>query len=660
MKCGRIGIALAALGLGFVVGGLPWSASPAAGATPQQNEKLHAAESKLSKAESLYKSGSIRPATDALAQAQAALVELADVQELAKQLEPLKKRLANLHDNMELDGAKVSAIPESLAIGDSSSDKPNKPAPTTTKPVKPVVAKTPPGKPVPGAPVGLSLPAAKGGGISFVRQVAPLLVGKCGDCHVRANKGRFSMQNYPALMRGAKDGVVLSPGKGEGSRIVDVIESGDMPRGGGAKVTPEELKMLTKWIDEGAKFDGTDPTTLLTDLVPGAPKGKPVAMGPKLEVAVATGRETVRFARDIAPVLVENCLGCHGAGNNPGGKLTMSTFATLLRGGDSGNEIEPGKPADSLLLRKLKGTAGERMPLKKPALSADVISKFEKWIAEGARFDGLDPGSPLDLVVEVYKAQTSTNEELSAARAIRSRKLWHLAIPDDEGAVKETKNFVLVGNVSEATLSDVATAAELQAAAVGRIFKVPDSKPLVKGRITLFVCQKKYDYSEFGRMLEGHELPSGAAGYFNYDVVNAYATIVPPTNGEYSLNALVAQQVAGLYVASLGRVPHWFAAGVGAAMGLRQDNRDPRLKQWESALPETLGSMTKPESFLNSGASEENNVLAMGFCKALMAAPPKFQQLINGVRQGQPFDTVFEGAYRMSPAEAATAWARRK
>ena len=109
-------------------------------------------------------------------------------------------------------------------------------------------------------------------------------------------------------------------------------------------------------------------------------------------------------------------------------------------------------------------------------------------------------------------SQVATHEELSSARAARSKKLWHLAIPDDAGTVKETKNFVIIGNVSEATLNDVATVAEAQASAVGRVFKVAEGKPLVKGRMTLFVCQKKYDYGEFGRMLEGHELNSNSAG----------------------------------------------------------------------------------------------------------------------------------------------------
>ena len=39
-----------------------------------------------------------------------------------------------------------------------------------------------------------------------------------------------------------------------------------MPRGGG-KVELAELTTLTKWIDQGAKFDGKDPTQVLKELV---------------------------------------------------------------------------------------------------------------------------------------------------------------------------------------------------------------------------------------------------------------------------------------------------------------------------------------------------------------------------------------------------------
>ena len=101
-----------------------------------------------------------------------------------------------------------------------------------------------------------------------------------------------------------------------------------MPRGGGPKVSTEELRLLTKWIDEGAKFDGADPTTQLMALVPNAPKGKvPVMTGPKLEVVAATGKESIPVrARDIAPVLVRKLPRLPRRANSPGGQLADGNF----------------------------------------------------------------------------------------------------------------------------------------------------------------------------------------------------------------------------------------------------------------------------------------------------------------------------------------------
>ena len=93
MKCGRIAVALAALGfLGMVLGGLPLRQLASAVGATGQNEKLRAADAKLAKAESLYKANNVKGATESLAQAQSALEELASAQELVlRQLEPLKK-----------------------------------------------------------------------------------------------------------------------------------------------------------------------------------------------------------------------------------------------------------------------------------------------------------------------------------------------------------------------------------------------------------------------------------------------------------------------------------------------------------------------------------------------------------------------------------------
>ena len=56
----------------------------------------------------------------------------------------------------------------------------------------------------------------------------------------------------------------------------------------------------------------------------------------------------------------------------------------MLKGGDSGAAIVPGKSAQSLLVRALRHEDGLQMPPKKSKLSEEVISNFVRWIDSGA------------------------------------------------------------------------------------------------------------------------------------------------------------------------------------------------------------------------------------------------------------------------------------
>jgi len=96
--------------------------------------------------------------------------------------------------------------------------------------------------------------ASKGSGsVSFTKEVAPIIVAKCGKCHVSSSKGKYGIESYEALMN--SDSVTPSdPGD---SNFIEVIESGDMPKGG-LKVSDSELETLKKWVAQGAKFDGDD------------------------------------------------------------------------------------------------------------------------------------------------------------------------------------------------------------------------------------------------------------------------------------------------------------------------------------------------------------------------------------------------------------------
>ncbi len=109
------------------------------------------------------------------------------------------------------------------------------------------------------------------------------------------------------------------------------------------------------WIKQGAKFDGPNPAAPLTIYAKGDASATPAG---EMAVRKPTGKETVSFAKDIAPILKENCNGCHIAGRQASGNFRMDTFAQFLRGGDSGRVIANEKPAESLIVKKLKGEAG--------------------------------------------------------------------------------------------------------------------------------------------------------------------------------------------------------------------------------------------------------------------------------------------------------------
>src|SRR5690348_5535813 len=53
----------------------------------------------------------------------------------------------------------------------------------------------------------------------------------------------------------------------------------------------------------------------------------------------------VSFLKDLAPVLVQNCIACHNPKKSES-KYVMTTFAQLAKGGQQGEDVtlEPGDP----------------------------------------------------------------------------------------------------------------------------------------------------------------------------------------------------------------------------------------------------------------------------------------------------------------------------
>jgi outer membrane protein assembly factor BamB len=107
-------------------------------------------------------------------------------------------------------------------------------------------------------------------------------------------------------------------------------------------------------------------------------------------------RAQVSFVRDIAPVLLKRCTGCHGEKANLGG-YRAHTFQYLMKAGASGQpEIVPNFPEKSTLYARITTKIESiRMPKSDDPLAPAQIQLFRRWIAEGAKFDGSDPTAAL-------------------------------------------------------------------------------------------------------------------------------------------------------------------------------------------------------------------------------------------------------------------------
>lgn len=101
--------------------------------------------------------------------------------------------------------------------------------------------------------------------------------------------------------------------------------------------------------------------------------------------------EAVDFARDIQPILRDNCYQCHGEKRQRGG-LRMDSRSLLLRGGDSAEPgVVPGDSESSYILKAITGKAGvKQMPPDDDPLSDEQVALLKRWIDSGADWPGTD------------------------------------------------------------------------------------------------------------------------------------------------------------------------------------------------------------------------------------------------------------------------------
>ncbi|MCA9133490.1 MAG: DUF1549 domain-containing protein, partial [Planctomycetales bacterium] len=88
------------------------------------------------------------------------------------------------------------------------------------------------------------------------------------------------------------------------------------------------------------------------------------------------------FERQVRPLLMEKCSGCHGP-DEQSGDLRVDQRQSLLRGGETAAAVRPGDPEQSLLIAAVRHQGDLEMPPDQ-RLSEPEIQALEHWIELGA------------------------------------------------------------------------------------------------------------------------------------------------------------------------------------------------------------------------------------------------------------------------------------
>ena len=162
---------------------------------------------------------------------------------------------------------------------------------------------------------------------TFDSDILPIFKAKCIVCHSGVTpQAQLDLQTKQSIITGGKSGHAVIIGASEKSLLIEKVISGSMPPVG-EKLTANEIALIRLWIDKGAPAEG--------EARQAAPK-----------------RPSEITENEVIPIFQMRCIVCHGKRRQEGG-LDLRTQVSRLKGGKSGPALVPGKPNDSLLMKRI-------------------------------------------------------------------------------------------------------------------------------------------------------------------------------------------------------------------------------------------------------------------------------------------------------------------
>ena len=504
-------------------------------------------------------------------------------------------------------------------------------------------------------------------GISFEKQVAPILKASCARCHgANRPRGGLRLDTVAGIAKGG--GSLIAAGNPQKSELFTRLISQDrnqrMPKGG--QLNRTQIQIIGLWIKQGAKFDGASAKIAKKS-------GTPVNKKPiVVKVPKPTGDETVSFTKDIAPFMVNLCLNCHNDRRKRGG-FSMETFEKLLIGGKSGRVVLPGNLDGS----RMWDLAGKQKPIKMPAGQARITRtnwrNLRTWIQEGAKFDGKDPKASLRSLVP-------TEEELKAARFAkmsaeqfaqyrrkRMEDVWGRVLPKEKPQQVETKEFFLIGNVSKARLETIGKWAESQAERLRKTFR-DKSSLLFKGKLAIVVMKDRFSYAEFNLIVQRREIPKAMTGHSVVDKLYEDAYIVvqdlgdSPGSNNPGMQVNVIEHLSTAFVKRAGdKLPEWLRRGVGLALAAQAEPKNAYFDGLRDRVPAILKTVQKPDALFANGTFSPADVGPVGYTLVdymlRAGGGAKFNQFVTSLQRGNSVKGALQSVYKTTPAQLARGYA---
>lgn len=156
-----------------------------------------------------------------------------------------------------------------------------------------------------------------------------------------------------------------------------------------------------------------------------------------LPVAELKRDTEVNFATEVYPFLKANCLACHNE-SKPKAGLSLESPQDMLKGGDSGPAIVPGKGSESFLFSTAAHLEDPVMPpannkSKAENLKPDQLALLKLWIDQGAKGDAVSSAAPTSWTLlkgpqPIYTAAISADGRYAAAARGQQVHLYDLKL----------------------------------------------------------------------------------------------------------------------------------------------------------------------------------------------------------------------------------------